>query len=90
MGAPAGDLAARAVSEAHTMFDEVFLHHVVSAIIFAAVGIVFFVIAFAAIVKAMPFSVRKEIEEDQNVALAVLIAAVILGIAVVVGMAVKG
>jgi putative membrane protein len=66
------------------------LRHVLSALLFAGIGVVVFAVAFIAIVKAMPFSVRKEIEEDQNVALAILFAAVILGIAVVVGMAVKG
>jgi putative membrane protein len=72
------------------MFDATFFHHVISAVVFALLGVVFFVIAFFVMVRALPFSVRKEIEEDQNVALAILMAAVILGVAVVVGMAVKG
>ncbi len=53
-------------------------------------GLVMFVATFMAIVKAAPFSVRKEIEEDQNVALAIMIAAVILGIAIIVAAAVHG
>ena len=39
---------------------------VLAAIIYVMIGLVFFVGAFWAIVKASPFSVRKEIEEDQN------------------------
>ena len=42
------------------------------------------------VVKITPFSIRKEIEEDQNVSLAVLIGAVLLGIAWIVGAAVHG
>jgi uncharacterized membrane protein YjfL (UPF0719 family) len=40
--------------------------------------------------KVAPFSVRKEIEEDQNTALAVLMGSVILGIAIIVAAAVQG
>ena len=70
--------------------DALFVRHLIAALGFAAVGLVFFVIAFWIMVKAMPFSVRKEIEDDQNVALAIVMASVIIGIAIVVGMAVKG
>jgi hypothetical protein len=34
--------------------------------------------------------VRKEIEEDQNTALAIVIGSVILGIAIIIGMAIQG
>jgi uncharacterized membrane protein YjfL (UPF0719 family) len=57
---------------------------------FAGLGIALFAIAFWVIVKIAPFSVRKEIEEDQNTALAILIAAVILGIALIVSAAIHG
>jgi uncharacterized membrane protein YjfL (UPF0719 family) len=53
-------------------------------------GIIIFALAFLVIVKASPFSVRKEIEEDQNVALAIVIGAVILGIALIVSAAIQG
>ena len=69
---------------------EDFVRHLVAALVFALVGVVFFAVAFIIMVKAMPFSVRKEIEEDHNVAIAILMGSVIIGIAIVVGMAVKG
>ena len=37
-----------------------------------------------------PFSVRKEIEEDQNIALAIVIASVILGSALIIAAAIHG
>jgi uncharacterized membrane protein YjfL (UPF0719 family) len=72
------------------MFDATFVRHLLSATVFAVIGVFFFVLAFAAMVKALPFSVAKEIQDDQNVSLAILIAAVIIGIAIIVGMAIRG
>ena len=37
-----------------------------------------------------PFSVKKEIEEDQNQALAIIIGALIIGIAIIVASAING
>ena len=62
----------------------------VSTLIFVLLGIIIFTLAFLIIVKASPFSVRKEIEEDQNVALAIVIGAVIIGIALIVSAAIQG
>lgn len=62
----------------------------VSALAFSALGIVLFAIAFFIIVKVTPFSLRKEIEDDQNTALAIIIASVIIGIALIVSAAIHG
>ena len=66
------------------------LNLVVTTLVFSLVGIVLFALAFLIIVKIAPFSTRKEIEEDQNVALAILIGSVIIGIAMIVASAVHG
>lgn len=62
----------------------------VSALAFSALGILLFALAFLIIVKVTPFSLRKEIEEDQNTALAIIIASVIIGIALIVSAAIHG
>ena len=62
----------------------------VSALAFSALGILLVAVAFLIIVKVTPFSLRKEIEEDQNTALAIIIASVILGIALIVSSAIHG
>jgi uncharacterized membrane protein YjfL (UPF0719 family) len=67
-----------------------FSRALLSALVFAVVGVLFFAAAFLLIAKAAPFSVRKEIEEDHNVALAIVMASIIIGIALVIGMAVRG
>ena len=59
-------------------------------IVYGALGMVFFAIAFFIIVKIAPFSIRKEIEEDQNTSLAILIGSVIVGIALIVSAAIHG
>ncbi len=58
--------------------------------IFTVFGLVVFALAYFIIVKATPFSIRKEIEEDQNTALAIVIGAVIIGIALIIAAAIQG
>ncbi|HSN25448.1 MAG TPA: DUF350 domain-containing protein [Kofleriaceae bacterium] len=62
----------------------------VSSAVFAAIGLVVFAIAWWIMVKVAPFSIKKEIEEDQNVALGVIMAGVIIGIALIIAAAVHG
>ena len=59
-----------------------------AALVFSAIGLALFGLAFFVIVKVAPFSIRKEIEEDQNVALGIVIAAVVLGMAFIIGSAI--
>lgn len=59
-------------------------------LVFSIVGLALFALGFWIIVKITPFSVRKEIEEDQNTALAIIIGALIIGLAIIVAAAVHG
>ena len=63
---------------------------IVTTAIFTAFGLLVFGIAYLIIVKATPFSIRKELEEDQNVALAIVIGAVIIGISLIIAAAIQG
>jgi uncharacterized membrane protein YjfL (UPF0719 family) len=67
-----------------------FLKMILTTVIFALIGVFFFAVAFWIIVKISPFSIRKEIEDDQNTSLAILIASVIIGIALIIAAAVHG
>ena len=62
----------------------------VSTLLFVLLGLIIFALAFVVIDKVTPFSVRKEIEEDHNVALAIVIASVILGSAIIIAAAIAG
>lgn len=63
---------------------------VVTTLVFVIIGLIVFALVFLVITKATPFSVRKEIEEDHNVALAIVISSVILGSALIIAAAVHG
>jgi uncharacterized membrane protein YjfL (UPF0719 family) len=63
---------------------------VVSSAIFAGIGLVVFGIAFWVMNKLAPFSVKKEIEEDQNTALAIIMAGVIIGVSLIISSAIAG
>ena len=62
----------------------------VTTAIFTAFGLLIFGLAYFIMVKASPFSVRKEIEEDHNTALAIVIGAVIIGISLIISAAIQG
>ncbi len=55
-----------------------------STFAFSMVGILMFALAFYLMGKLTPFSLRKEIEEDENNALAMIMSAIILGIALII------
>ena len=59
------------------------LEQLVTASIFGVVGILIFMGALWLVHRACPFSISKEIAEDQNVALAIVMAAGILGLAAI-------
>ncbi|MET0753792.1 MAG: DUF350 domain-containing protein [Pyrinomonadaceae bacterium] len=61
-----------------------------TTLIFVFIGLVVFGIAYFIIVKVAPFSVKKEIEDDQNTALAIIIGAIIIGVAMIISAAIQG
>ena len=61
-----------------------------STVIFVALGLIVFALAFVIVVLVAPFSVKKEIEEDQNTSLAIIIGAVIIGVAMIISAAIQG
>jgi uncharacterized membrane protein YjfL (UPF0719 family) len=61
-----------------------------STLAFTLFGLAIFAVAYTIIVRVTPFSIRKELEEDQNTALAIVIGAVILGISLIIAAAIHG
>lgn len=62
----------------------------VGALVFSAIGFALFGLAFFIMVKVAPFSIRKEIEDDQNVSLGIIIGSVIIGISMIISSAIQG
>lgn len=72
------------------MSADVIVNTVVLSLIFVGIGLVVFLVAFFLITKVAPFSIRKEIEDDQNTALGIVIGAVLLGLAMIISAAIHG
>ena len=62
--------------------------NVVNAIIYAAIGIVIFAGAFLILDKVTPYNLWKEIVQEHNQALALLLGAMSLGICIIIAAAV--
>jgi uncharacterized membrane protein YjfL (UPF0719 family) len=60
----------------------------VTTLIFVILGLIIFALAFFFISVVTPFSVKKEIEEDQNNAVAIVIGSIIIGIALIISAAI--
>jgi putative membrane protein len=64
------------------------LTNVVNAILYAGIGIVIFGLAFLIIDKFTPYNLWKEIVQEHNTALAILLGAMSLGVCVIIAAAV--
>lgn len=60
------------------------------AVLFTLVGMILFGFSIWLVVKLAPFSVQKEIEEDQNTSLGIIMGSLILGIALILAAAIHG
>ena len=64
--------------------------HILAAVVFSAIGIVVFCACLWVISKLTPFSLRKELEEDQNTAVGIIIGAMIIGVSIIIAAAIHG
>ena len=64
------------------------LNNVVNAVVYAGIGIVIFAGAFLIIDKVTPYNLWKEIVQEHNTALAILLGAMSLGICIIIASAV--
>lgn len=53
-------------------------------VLYVVVGVALFLLSFLLVTVITPFSIRKEIEEDQNTSLGIIIGAMIIGIAIII------
>ncbi|MDP2996326.1 MAG: DUF350 domain-containing protein [Bryobacterales bacterium] len=62
--------------------------YLLNALLFAALGILIFIGAFAIVDKLTPYALWKEIVEDHNVALAIMVGAMSIGMCIIIAAAV--
>jgi len=62
--------------------------HIVATVAYAAVGIVVFIVAYKLMEKLMPFSITKELSEDDNTAVGVLMGSMMIGLSIIIAAAI--
>jgi putative membrane protein len=67
---------------------EFHIGYLINATVFALLGIIIFVATFALVDKLTPYDLWKEIVEEKNIALAILVGAMSLGMCVIIAAAV--
>lgn len=68
-------------------FDQL-IEVLVTTLIFVFIGIVFFTVAYGILSRV--FNIHKEIEEDHNTALGIVIGSIMIGIAIIIAAAIQG
>lgn len=60
------------------------------AIVFALIGLAVLALAIVLMSKLMPLPFWKEIEEDQNTALGIMVGSIVIGISIIIAAAIHG
>jgi len=60
-----------------------------STLAYSLIGLAVFALALFVMDKVTPFSIHKEIEQDQNVALAIIIGSVFVSLAIIIQAAIR-
>src|SRR5882757_791621 len=80
--------AAITITQEASKMNLVPLGNVVSALAYAFIGILIFILSFVIIDKATPYHLWKEIVQEHNMALAILIGAMSIGICIIIAAAI--
>src|SRR5580700_4469810 len=64
------------------------LGNVIAALVFAFIGMLIFIISFVVMDKLTPYHLWKEIVQEHNMALAILVGAMSLGICIIIAAAI--
>ena len=64
------------------------LEVLVTTLIFVFIGIVLFAVTYG--ILGLLYPIKKEIEEDQNTALGIVIGSIMIGIAIIIAAAIQG
>lgn len=62
----------------------------VNSLVYSVIGVAIFWLAFILLDKITPYDLWKELVEEKNVALAIVVGAMSIAIAIIVGLAIHG
>lgn len=65
-------------------------HSIVAVVCFSVIGLIILAGAIALMSKLMPLPFWKEIEEDQNVALGIMVGSIIIGVSIIIAASIHG
>lgn len=71
------------------MIQEIHWQPMLAALVYAAIGLAVFAIAFIVVDRLTPYHLWKEIIDEQNTALAIIVGAVAVGISIIVSSAIR-
>ena len=74
----------------NSMISELNLAPMLATIVYSFIGIVVFLVAYWVLDKLTPFSIKKEIEEDQNTALGIIIGSCFIALSIIIAAAIVG
>jgi putative membrane protein len=61
---------------------------IITTLIFVTIGVIFFAVTYG--ILGLIYPIKKEIEEDQNTALGIVIGSIMIGIAIIIAAAIAG
>ena len=64
-------------------------NQIILTVVYAIVGFALLALGILVMEKLTPFSIRKEIEEDQNVAIGIIVAGAMIAIGIMVGAVIR-
>ena len=74
----------------NSMISGLNLAPMLATIVYSFIGIVMFLVAYWVLDKLTPFSIKKEIEEDQNTALGIIIGSCFIALSIIIAAAIVG
>lgn len=70
------------------MFWETQQGHMVASVVYSLIGVAIFAIAFLLMERIAPFSLRKELAEDDNIAVGILLGSIVIGLSIIISAAI--
>ena len=62
--------------------------HMVASVVYSLIGVAIFALAFLLMERIAPFSLRKELAEDDNIAVGILLGSVVIGLSIIISAAI--
>ena len=70
------------------MFWETQQGHMVASLVYSLIGVGIFALAFLVMERITPFSIRKELAEDDNIAVGIVLGSIVNGLSIIIASAI--